>query len=227
MIGVFDSGVGGLNSFSELRRYLPLADIVYLADRQNAPYGTKTEDELIRLVKKDIQRLRSFGADKILIACCTASTVFPYLDANERDGVMPIITPTAHAAAVLSEKIAVIATEHTTASGAFGNEIRAISKNATVTEISAQELVSLVESGERDDRLTERGERYLDTLSETIKASGADSLIYGCTHFSHIQRELSKRLPKVKSLLPSKIGAHSFLALCSDEHGSGRSIYTE
>ena len=84
MIGIFDSGVGGLNAFYEVRRGLPYADIAYLADRANAPYGTKPKDELISLVKNDIKRLRELGCRLILIACCTASTVYPELSDDEK-----------------------------------------------------------------------------------------------------------------------------------------------
>ena len=80
MIGVFDSGVGGYCAFRELRRLLPREDMVYLADRKNAPYGTKSEDEIIAFTKANIKRLREIGARKILIACCTASSVYNSLD---------------------------------------------------------------------------------------------------------------------------------------------------
>ena len=62
MIGIFDSGVGGLAAYKEVRRLAPQADIVYLADRKNAPYGTKGREELIKLVNKDVSRLREMGA---------------------------------------------------------------------------------------------------------------------------------------------------------------------
>ena len=98
MIGVFDSGVGGMTAFDELRRLLPCEDMVYLADRSNAPYGTKSERELVFLVREDIRRLRELGCEKILVACCTASTVVSLLSEAERRICTPIILPTARAA---------------------------------------------------------------------------------------------------------------------------------
>ena len=118
MIGIFDSGVGGLSAYRELRLLLPRCDIIYLADRRNAPYGTKTKDELIKLVKHDILQLKNMGAEKILVACCTASTVVPHLDFEERRCVLPIIFPAARVAARLA-RVTVIATEHTARSSAF------------------------------------------------------------------------------------------------------------
>ena len=71
MIGIFDSGRGGIASLTVVKKLLPRVDIAYLADRKNAPYGTKSERELKLLVRRDIARLRELGAEKILIACCT------------------------------------------------------------------------------------------------------------------------------------------------------------
>ena len=68
MIGVFDSGDGGLCTVENIRRIAPKSDICFLADRKNAPYGTKGKDELIRLVSADISKLRRAGAEKILMA---------------------------------------------------------------------------------------------------------------------------------------------------------------
>ena len=75
MIGIFDSGAGGITVARELRRLVPLSDLCFFADRKNAPYGTKSEKELIPLVKRDAEILYDMGAERIIMACCTASTV--------------------------------------------------------------------------------------------------------------------------------------------------------
>ena len=118
MIGIFDSGVGGLNAYYELKRLLPDEDFIYLSDRKNAPYGTKSEDEIIALTRADIKRLKNAGARKILIACCTASSIHHKLDDEERQISLPIITPAAEIAAKSAKRILVIATEHTAKSSA-------------------------------------------------------------------------------------------------------------
>ena len=64
MIGVFDSGAGGLTVIEEIRKTHPNIDICFFADRENAPYGTKSKEELISLVKRDIDILKSAGTDK-------------------------------------------------------------------------------------------------------------------------------------------------------------------
>lgn len=228
MTGIFDSGVGGLTAYSELRRLLPREDIIYLADRKNAPYGTKTKDELISLTKKDIERLSLMGAEKILIACCTASTVWGELDEWEKEIATPIITPASRLAA-RGQRILVIATEHTVASGAFGQEIRKFSPDSSVFESAEQELVSLVEAGNRDGRISKECLSRLLRISERASELCADTLVLGCTHFSHLYKTLSAMLPMVKIISPAKEGAREIakqIRRTSTARENGRTVYT-
>ncbi len=103
MIGVFDSGAGGLFALAELRSLSPSADIVCFADRKNAPYGTKKKDELISLVTSGIDTLLAEGCSEVLMACCTASTVWELLPMRQRAVSVPIIVPTAEESLRLSK----------------------------------------------------------------------------------------------------------------------------
>lgn len=224
MIGVFDSGVGGICAFREIRRLLPREDIVYLADRKNAPYGTKTRDEIIALTKADIKRLRAVGAEKILIACCTASSVYDSLSGEEREISIPIIRPAAEKAARGGKRILVIATERTVVSGAFSREIGRYA-GATVRELAMQRLVALVESGCRDGRMNGECESELRLVAREARDMNADTLILGCTHFSHLECELKKRCG-IKIVSPAKEGALALVRMIKTgrkEHG--RTIY--
>jgi len=226
LIGVFDSGVGGLCAYRELRRLIPREDSVYLADIKNAPYGTKSEDELIALTRADIKRLSAFGARKILIACCTASSVWHRLEKEEREISLPIITPAARLAASLGERIAVIATEHTASSGAFSKEISKFS-DASVMEFAEQELVSLVERGNRDGSVSGECKDTLSAISRRVRDAGAEVLILGCTHFSHLEGELSMLLPEVKIVSPARAGAIEMAKTINEgRRERGRVIYT-
>lgn len=212
MIGIFDSGVGGFASLGELRRLIPHADITYLADRNNAPYGRKTKDELIGLVKKDISVLRALGAKKILIACCTASAIHEYLPKEDKEISFPIIKPAAKRAAALGKRITVIATEYTVGSGAFSRAIAEFSGECRVKEISAQSLVSLAESEVHGE-----GCPWADALlwrtAEEIEKTEPEVLILGCTHFSHLEKKLTERLSGVITVSPAVLGAR---ALCEE-----------
>ncbi len=228
MTGIFDSGVGGLAAYLELRRLLPREDIIYLADRKNAPYGTKTKDELITLTKKDIMRLSLMGADRILIACCTASTVYGELDEWECEIATPIITPASRLAAE-GARIAVIATEHTVRSRAFGQEIKKFSPSSKVFELAEQRLVSLVESGNRDGHLGGECHAELHKVSEWVMAIRADTLVLGCTHFSHLEWSLQDMLPHIKIVSPAREGAREIAKKIKNTHTArenGRTVYT-
>ena len=214
MLGVFDSGRGGLVAYRELRRLLPQANLIYLADRKNAPYGNKNPGEILRLTECGISRLRDLGCEIILIACCTASSLHEMLPEELRNISIPIITPTARLCEG-SRSVLVIATEHTAKSGAFSKEIAKFS-TASVTEVPMQPLVDLIEWG-YDTKAA---------VNEIVKkCEGCDTLILGCTHFSHLFGDLRDRLPEVKILSPAHIGANEITKI-KIGHGRGRDIYT-
>lgn len=222
MIGVFDSGRGGLAALGEIRRALPHADVVYLADRKNAPYGTKSRGELIRLVSRDIERLMQIGAQKILIACCTASTVYPYLDEKYRRVSVPIINPTARLAARKSGGcVTVFATRATVASGAFSEELHSFVPSLSVKEIEAQGLVSLVESHARETAVSAEVKRLIGLMPD-----GCDTVVLGCTHFSFAKKIFSGLLGKEISVIDSAAVGAGVIIKKTPNLGNGRIIYS-
>lgn len=226
MIGVFDSGRGGITAVRELRSLLPREDIYFFADRKNCPYGTKSPAALTKLVTRDIELLRSLGADKILIACCTASTVFPLLPADLQRNAYPIIAPTAKAAARVTKngKIGVLATEATVRSGAFRRELIRFAEVSQVTEIAAQNLVFLVEGGASDTNITDTERQELYKTLEPFKKQETDTVILGCTHFPHLEKEIKKALPDVNIVSSSREGAMK-IASGMSAGGRGRTVY--
>lgn len=210
MIGIFDSGVGGLNSFSELRRLLPRESLIYLSDSKNAPYGTKSKEALKKIVTENVNLLTDMGACEVLIACCSASAVWSELDESVRRVCSPIIHTAARAAAEATGpqgSVAVIATDFTAGSGIFKSEIHKINPDIEVHEIPAQILVGLVELGAKDGELLPREGEILDGVCSRISALGSDVLILGCTHFSSLKGEISKRLPGVSIINTAVLGA--------------------
>ena len=128
MIGIFDSGVGGFCALHEVKRLLPRKNILYIADRKHAPYGTKSEEEIVAYTKANIKRLERLGAEMILIACCSASSIYSRLDEKEKRIAVPIINPAAEKAASLAQSILVIATERTVKSKEFSKKIKEINR---------------------------------------------------------------------------------------------------
>ena len=225
MIGVFDSGDGGLCTVEKIRELSPLSDICFLADRDNAPYGTKTRREIISLAKRNIKRLRSEGAQKVLIACCTASSVYPALSEEERAIAVPIIDATARTAVnkTKSRKIGVIATEATALSGAFEKSIKALLPDAEVYTEETQELVSLIEAGACDAQIKGRALEKLEKILQKIKKYPFDVLILGCTHFPRLEKTISHIVER-ETVSSALAGAEEILKY-TDSRGSGRNVF--
>ena len=229
MIGVFDSGVGGFNSLSAIKSALPLVDIIYLADRENAPYGTKKKRELISLVSKGIDRLLCRGAGRVLLACCTASTVWSELDPFYKLRSMPIIG-CAEKDVVGDEKtILVIATERTVKDGAFGRVIKNKSPETTVIEIPMQSLVLAVENGAKAGDLRKATYLEIEKIKELASEYNPDALVLGCTHFSSAAGLIGEALPGVKIINTAYLGgaamAEELLASGIKVRERGKLIY--
>ena len=213
MIGVFDSGDGGLLTVEKIREHSRECDIIFLADRRNAPYGTKSRAEIIRITKSNIKKLRELGASKILIACCTASSVFPYLTEEEKKIAVPIIEPTARRAAALTKsgKVAVISTEATAKSGVFEKELRAIMPNITVYTEPAGELVTLIEKGLCDKNIKETGIGRVRKILSGLDGKSFDTIILGCTHFPRLEKTISEIFGKKATVSSALCGAMEIL----------------
>lgn len=194
MIGILDSGIGGENVAKEVRKLFLSLDILLLKDVKNAPYGTKSESELVTITEKNIESLLRHGAKRVLIGCCTASCIWNMLSPDARTASIPIIEPTARLAKKTSKsgKIALIATERTVSCGAFSKELG----DAISLSLPMQSLVKLTEAGACDGALTHSEERFLDELLTPLSRAGADTLILGCTHFPSLENEILKRIRK-------------------------------
>ena len=208
MVGIFDSGLGGVFSLFEFRRLCPSVPVCFYADKSNSPYGEKSEEQILRLTSDGIEMLMKMGASRVLMACCTASTVHHLLPTELREYSIPIIEPAAsEAAAVLSGgRIGVISTEATKRSGAFLKAIERISPGAEVICEKAPELVRLAEAYEFGERLTENGKKIIENAIAPFREQKIDALILGCTHFAYFEREIKDmiRLPIINS---ARVGA--------------------
>ena len=190
MLGLFDSGRGGLNTVEYLKKTGDGDDLIYLIDGNNAPYGIRSENEITDIAKENIRLLRSMGAERVLIACCTASTVYPLLPEEYRSVSIPIINAVADAAkyATRRGRIGVIATEHTVSTRAFS---RALDGYA-VRELALSELVPLIDLGLSDGTATDSDVGMLHGMLEPILGENIDTLILGCTHFPALKGTIQK-----------------------------------
>lgn len=193
-IGIFDSGLGGLTAVSEVMKSFPAEDIVYVGDTGRVPYGTRSEETILRYAKEDVDFLRQKDVKAIIVACGTVSAVaLPKLEGVFDIPVTGVVKPASAAAAkaTKNKKIAIIGTQATIKSGAYEEEIRKILPSAEFFSAACPLFVPLVENGrvsEDDPVLLQIAEEYLAPLRE----SGADTLIMGCTHYPIIEKAIAK-----------------------------------
>lgn len=226
MTGIFDSGIGGKNTLLEFRKLSPNTDICFFQDRKNSPYGTKTKAELTALVKEDIRILISHGADRVLMACCTASTLYDSLPDELRKVSVPVIPPTANEAARVTKNgiIGVIATTYTAKSSAFESELYARKNVKEVITRPAQELVTLTECGEADGNIKKHTATYLLSLLSPFTELKIDTLILGCTHFHSLEKTVSGMLPGVRVISSAREGARE-MSRQTENKGKGETVY--
>ncbi len=208
MYGLFDSGSGGLNTVRYVKELYPDIDLVYLIDRANSPYGIKTEKELIEIIKRNIEALRDMGAERVLLACCTASTAWRKLSKEYQELSIPIIDAVAYAAkeATRNGKIGVIATARTVKSHAFKKRL----PKCKVYEEACGELVEMIDGGITDKTATKNDITKIDGMLSRLYGKNIDTLILGCTHFPALEKTIFELAYSrgIKSIINSaKIGA--------------------
>jgi glutamate racemase len=200
MIGVYDSGYGGLTVLRALRAVLPEYDFVYLGDSGRAPYGGRSGETLLDFAEQCVERLFEEGCSLIVVACHTMSCValqhlqhrYAPLPAPARR-LLGVTIPAAQAAVAASAgHIGVLGTERTIASGTFGIEIAKLGPHR-VSGRAAPLLAPLVEEGWEDSDLA-RGavERYVRGLGDI------DTLVLACTHYPLL-------LPAFRAVLGSSV----------------------
>ncbi len=199
-IGVFDSGVGGLTVVAALRERLPDESILYLGDTARLPYGTKSQQTVLRYTRTTIDFLRQRGVKAVVVACNTASALaVPHLDLDiPLWGV--IEAGAERAAAVTSGRVGVIATESTVQSDAYARALLRLRPELEVTSKACPLFVPLVEEGWYDDPIAEAvARRYIEPLVE----SGIDTMVLGCTHYPLLVPVLSRVCGEAVKLVDS------------------------
>jgi glutamate racemase len=221
MIGIFDSGIGGLTAVKEIITLTPGEELVYFGDTGRVPYGTRSAQTITRYAEQDAAFLMSKNVDAIVVACGTVSTTaLSHLKSILPIPVTGVVEPSAAAAvnATKNGKIAVIGTSATIRSGAFERAIKEILPSAEVVSQACPLFVPLVENGfvAADDPITALTvERYL----APIKESGADTLILGCTHYPLIADAIAKFLPDVTLINSGAEAAKEAVRLLGKKEG--------
>ncbi len=196
-IGVFDSGVGGTSIWKEIKKLLPHEDTIYLADSKNAPYGVKTQAEIIKLSVKNTELLLDQGCKLVVVACNTATTnAIDYLRKNYQVpfiGIEPAIKPAA--LRTNSKTVGVLATKGTLASSLFNSTLEIYASGIKIIEQEGTGLVHLIEQGKV---ASNEMKTLLQELIYPMLKEGIDCLVLGCTHYPYL-------IPVLRELLPEHV----------------------
>ncbi len=195
VIGVFDSGFGGLTVLRELRQALP-ADYLYFGDTAHLPYGAKSVRTVAKYAIASAHFLEQHGIQMLVIACNTATALaFEEIRRSVNVPVVGVVEPGSERAARISrtKRAAVIATEATVASHAYQKALHR--QGLEATERACPLLVPLIEEGWIDHPVTEQvAHIYMDEIFRD-GAHDADVLVLGCTHYPLIRPLLRRIVP--------------------------------
>ena len=181
MIGIFDSGLGGLSVLRRVREVLPQHDLLFFADQAHVPYGDRTETNLHELLVANLEFLCERRVQAILAACNTSCAIadrfgWPRID-------VPVLDLIESAAIAVREsgakRVGVVATTATARSGSYARHIVGRIPDASVIEVAAPALVPLVESGRTQ---TQQARDAVAQVCEPL-AGNVDAIVLGCTHY--------------------------------------------
>lgn len=210
MIGVFDSGIGGLTLLHEIIQQLPNEQFCYYADTENVPYSTKSEEQIKSYVEKAINYFLEIKVKAIVLACNTATNVC--IEDLRKKHTLPIIAiqPAVKVAFdkdILKRKILVCATPITLRSDRFQRLLDSINADLLVERLALPELVKLAEIEKFE---TAEAKQYIEDSLAQFEINKFGSLVLGCTHFTYFE-------PLFKELAP-------YLSIYDGNEGTARHL---
>lgn len=210
MIGIFDSGYGGLTILNQIRKRLPEYDYLYLGDNARAPYGTRSFEVIYEYTLQAVNYLYQQGCNLIILACNTASakalrTIQQRNINPNKLRVLGVIRPTVEVVPTYSytKHIGVLATPGTVASESYVIELLKQDSNLLITQQACPMWVPLIEAGEH----MEKGADYFvdKYMSELLSRDPLiDTIILGCTHYPLLQPKIEAWLEKQNNINPFK-----------------------
>ncbi len=214
MIGVFDSGIGGLTVLRSLQKALPETGFMYVGDHANAPYGTKSDEEIHKLTRASVQKMFDAGCDLVILACNTASAValhdlqvewLPQIDPSGKKRVLGVFVPIIEAMTDRDwgdnsppshtglRNVLLFATEASVRSGAFARELKFRARDVKVEAVACPDLVPAIECG--DAGAAEAAViKYVKQGLERIPSPQTAAL--GCTHYPLANKYFAAHLPQ-------------------------------
>jgi glutamate racemase len=223
MIGVFDSGIGGLTVLRALTRRFPGRAFVYLGDHANMPYGDRASEDIVTLTETGVETLFSLGCRLVLLGCNTATAAAArrlqrnWLPTSRWSGhnVLGIVAPTVEAATQTpwavttpqypqkynADTIAVFATVRTIASGVFSEEILKRCPRVTVVPHPCPGLADAIENRSDDGVLDAMVATAVHGVMQATDGRPPHRAILGCTHYPLVEAMFQRHLPPHTRLL--------------------------
>ena len=224
MIGVFNSGHGGLTVLRVLIEQFPDCSFVYLGDHRNAPYGNRPSEEVVELARAGTEALFGMGSRLVLLACNTATCVavrvlqkewLPRSSYAQGHNVLGIVAPTVEAATQTpwgvtapqypqkynSDIVAVLGTRRTVASGVYAEEIAKRCPRIRVVEQACPELAGAIEACASTPELDAIVAAGVAAVLEQTGGTPPHRAILGCTHYPLVEHLFRQRLPSFTRLL--------------------------
>ena len=233
-IGFFDSGLGGLTSIPPLFKALPRERVIYFGDTARTPYGSKAVSTIRQYACQIADFLVSKNVKMLVIACNTISTTcleelkarFPALP------IVGIVSPAAEKVAASCDetnRIGIIGTKVTIASGAYRDMIRTLAPELTVFDRATPAFVPLIEEGIIENEIMDLTIHYY--MDDFVAQNRLDTLVLGCTHYPLIRKNIERLYPGLEIIDPSQeiIGRiRKTLAerdLLADESQEGENVF--
>jgi len=193
-IAVFDSGVGGISVLREMVKIMPHEDFLYYGDSKNAPYGTKTKEQVRELTIGHVQDFLDAGCKAVAIACNTATSA-AVATLREMYPELPLvgIEPALKPAALYKEhgRVLVMGTPMTIREGKFQHLLDEYGENCTVYQLPCPGLMEFVEGGHYNSKEVYD---FLDQLLYDYKDNRVDAAVLGCTHYPFVRKQIQQIL---------------------------------
>ncbi len=249
MIGLFDSGHGGLTVFRALVRRFPHIRFVYLGDHANAPYGNRTSQEIVDFTRAGVERLYSHGCRLVILACNTATAIAcrtlqqDWLPSSGHEGcnVLGVVAPMVEAATQTpwamtapqypqkynTDTIAIFGTRRTISSNVYAEEISKRCPKVKVVQQPCPELAGAIEAGRPESDLDAMVGDYVNELLDRTGGVPHQAIL-GCTHYPLVEHLFVQRLPASTRLLSQpEVVADSFEDYLARHPGYGLKLETD
>lgn len=205
-VAVIDSGVGGISVLSELIRVMPCENYIYFGDSANAPYGTKTREEVLNIMLENTEKLLSMGAKAIVVACNTATSAAVRV-MREKYPELPIvgIEPAIKPALLICEHptVVVMATPLTLAEEKFQNLKERFAAQEEIIPLPSPGLMEIIESGQTKGEIVDA---YVRDIFAPFAGKKIDAVVLGCTHYPFVKKAIEKHLGEGVAVLDGSNG---------------------